>query len=417
MSLCENPKHVTDFDQIRRPKYSLYDGAAPSTLKRNPSLDIEFLAFSGGGVSGLSYIGVLMEFQKRNLLEGIKYLVGSSSGALICTLVALGASPEFILHKLTTVNLSSFFTALGHEYKKNNPLSKFLCGYYGIPEFIKNFGVCSSQPFMNWYASCILELGYSCGLTFAELYEKTGIHLVITTCCLNTKTTLYLSRSSYPHMKIVEAVNMSILLPFILQPVQFDDPHLPESVTNNCPIYCIDGGMLDNTALNACDVTSPEGEIVGFNRRAIAFMPVEEGRWTSDFTPIHNIVDFSLSVIRTMHNSIHIAQGNQEYFWERIVPIETSDVSAIDFDIRPESVAQLIASGQNATAKYLDRRAQMIQEKGPLPENLFIPNLRLQCCGVESLDDSLISGTKIYQTNPTNFNINKIAIAHLFEKK
>ena len=410
-SICTSSNTIESLKDLKNPNYSLYDGEyrKGNEIEGN-DLEIECVVCSGGGVVGISMLGALQVLRERKILQNVKYLVGSSSGAIISSLVALGASNEFIQHKLSSVNLSSLFTIVGHSLNYKNVINKYLCAYYAIPELIMNLGLCSSQPFMDWFATCIEELGYSTDLTFADLYNNTGIHLVITTSCLNTKTTLYLSRSSYPYMKVIDAINASILLPFIFKPIQMYDPHF----SLEKPLILSDGGLLTNLGLNVCDVISPDGEIIGFNRKTIGFLPIDDGKFYPDYFNIENILEYSLAVIKTLHNQIHLEQTNQPYFWERVVPIETGNINSIDFDISVESMKFLIESGYKAATKFLDRRAEMISQKGPLPKNLFIPNMRLQACGVKYISDDLISETQIYQTNPTKFNLNEVPTAHLY---
>lgn len=388
-SVCEPAKTITDLNQVRMKDYSLYDGR--TTQQNSPGLGIEFLTFAGGGVSGLSYIGVLEVFQRERILDSIKYFLGSSSGALIATFAVLGASAEYIQTRLSEVDLGSMFKICGNKYNAANPVSKVVCAYYSIPEIIKDFGIISPQPFLNWIGDCMNDLGYSEEITFEELYYATGKHLIITTCCLNTFSKIELSHLTYPKMKVLDALNATILIPFILKPVKLNDPNVPEGYR-----LLSDGGVLDNLPLNCCDVVANDGEILGYNRKVVGFLPVKDGAWYDDYIPIDTVVDYGLAVMRIMHAKIHMDRSNQEYFWNRVVPIETGDVSPFNFDVSGESAIKLIISGRNAAEKFIRERKEMITREGALPQNLFIPNLRLRCCG-STLDDSLLKQTEIYR--------------------
>ena len=54
------------------------------------------LVFEGGGIYGYAYIGALKELQTRIDFNKIKYVCGSSVGALIAVSIALGLKPEQI---------------------------------------------------------------------------------------------------------------------------------------------------------------------------------------------------------------------------------------------------------------------------------------------------------------------------------
>ena len=58
-----------------------------------PMNKINTLVFEGGGIYGLAYIA-LKELQKRIDFNNIKYVCGTSVGALIAFAIALGLKPE-----------------------------------------------------------------------------------------------------------------------------------------------------------------------------------------------------------------------------------------------------------------------------------------------------------------------------------
>jgi predicted acylesterase/phospholipase RssA len=389
--VCENIKLITDLSQIKKKEYSLYDAPNSINKKINSGLGIQFCVFAGGGISGLSYIGVLETFEKENLLPDIQYFIGSSSGALIAALAVFGVSSAQIKELLMGVDLGSMFRICGNRYDPNSLASMIVNAYYGIPELIKELGIISSCTFISWLEECMEEFGVDPNITLLQLYNKTGKMLVITATCLNTYSCLYLSAATYPNMRVIDALNASIQIPFVLQPIKFDDPSLEVGERTLC-----DGGVIDNLPLNSCDVIAPDGEIVGYNRRAIGFMPVSRGAWYPDYNSVDSILDYGMAVIRVLHSTIHMSRSNQEHYWDRITPIECGDASAFEFNVSTERAIALIESGKRAAEGMIKRRKEMIARRGPLPENLFIPNLRLRCCGTQ-IADSMLKETLIYK--------------------
>ena len=70
---------------------------------------INTLVFEGGGIYGLAYIGALNELQKRIDINQIKYLCGSSVGALVAFSIALGMKPEHMEEVVSTFRIAVFY--------------------------------------------------------------------------------------------------------------------------------------------------------------------------------------------------------------------------------------------------------------------------------------------------------------------
>lgn len=392
---------VDDINKLSERKESLYDSGYIAGQKEDS--DIEFVSFSGGGVSGFSLGGVYKELERRKIKDNVKYWLGSSAGAIIASLAALNAPSDYVIKHFMDIDIHKVLDYGGISQSDISLGSKFMSYKYGIPELMSKLGAVRGDYFNEWFQRRMIDLGWSNNTTFADLYNKTGKHLVITATSLNTSETLYLSRSSYPYMRIADAVRASWTLPFIIQPIHMNDPILSTGER-----MLVDGGILDNFPLNACDIISDSGDILAFNRKAIGFTLVSRGRWSPDYVKIDNLINYSLSFIRSMHNRIHSIQSHQPYYWDRVIPIEIFDVSSISFNTDKKVLSRLIDSGTKCSSIGLDKRAMMIAQQGPLPRNLFIPNPTLRCPEKYIISDDLIENTQLYQTNPEKFLNNKI---------
>lgn len=383
---------------------TLYDSGYLKGELSDPS--IEFVVFSGGGIAGTAFAGVIKELEIQNIRKDIKYWIGSSIGAICAALTVLGMSGDDLIEELMTTDILSFVENNGLFKDTKNSIWRKIFDYrYNVYELIYKLGMISGDHFDEWFRYQIQKLNHSPDITFAELYNETGQHLVVTVTSINTYETLYLSRSSYPHMKIADAVHGSIIIPFLFQPIVMEDPLVPEGKR-----LLMDGGILDNLPLNSCDVISEAGEILAFNRKAIGFKVISDGRWVPDYTEINGILKYSLTFIESLHNRIHVMQSHQPYFWDRIIPIDTHGINTLSFDIDKKSLERMVHSGRECTNKFLQQRRDMINNHGPLPKNLFIPNHRLRYHGIEYISDDLIENSHIYQTNAEKFSTNKIPV-------
>tara|TARA_B100001063_G_C16691840_1_gene517485 strand:- start:460 stop:1227 length:768 start_codon:yes stop_codon:yes gene_type:complete len=77
-------------------------------------------------------------------------------------------------------------------------------------------------------------------ISLLEFYDKTGIELVLYTIPVNTYDCISLSYKSHPELSVLKAVEMTCALPYVFQPVLYNDE------------YYIDGGLLNNYPLPSC---------------------------------------------------------------------------------------------------------------------------------------------------------------------
>jgi predicted acylesterase/phospholipase RssA len=407
----------TDIDLISIHNGSLYDSGYIDGQVSDSS--VEWVAFSGGGMSAGAFAGVFEDMESRGLYQPkksltpdvltfdpldpfyftnkkIKYWLGSSAGAIFAALGALGTPSKYITNLLLNTDARIFLDYGGRE---SGPGWWHRMGNYryGITDLLSKWGIVRGLKFKQWFANQMSILGWDPLTSFNSLYNLTGQHVIITATSLNTSETLYLSRSSYPYMTLLDAVDISIRLPCLFPPIFMSDPLVAQGNR-----ILTDGGILDDLPINACDVTSNTGEILAFNRKAIGFTLINDGKWVPEYVNIDGLLKYSLTFIKTMHTRMHAMQSSQPYFWDRVVPIETYGVGTIDFDADKNKIIQIIESGKNASKRFFDNRETMILENGPLPNNLFIPNHRLRKNGIEYLSDDLIENSSCYSTNHNN---------------
>ena len=190
---------MDDINQLSFRKDSLYDCCyIPGVIGDS---HIDFTSYSGGGVSGLALAGVYDELYRRNYSRSIKYWVGSSIGAAIALVSALNINPADLLPSIESLD-PAIFLDFGGKEGTTNFWTSWNTYRYGIPEFISKYGLVRGVLFHQWLRQYVSNAGYDPDMTFAKFYDVTGNHLVVTTTSLNTSETLYLSRSSYPSMRL-----------------------------------------------------------------------------------------------------------------------------------------------------------------------------------------------------------------------
>jgi len=164
---------------------------------------MEYLTIGPGAMGGFSMLGYLKTIE--NSLDSIKEYSGASAGAIIIVFLALGFSIDDILHKLAELE--------GNKLVKLN-----------LKCFMNKYGLVDLKPIRDKFVE-ILESD----LTFSDLDKK----IYISAFCVNTSKTVYFSKDSHPNMKIIDALCMSIAVPFIFSSYNYEG------------LVYVDGGTLE----------------------------------------------------------------------------------------------------------------------------------------------------------------------------
>lgn len=154
---------------------------------------MKYLILGPASMGIFSLIGSLKA--RENALADVREISGSSAGAILSLFLALGMSVDEILDVSLSLDIPSFVKIrLGSFFNK-----------YGFvdmgPIRKKLVDICGKDP------------------TFRELDMK----IYVSAFCLNTSETVYFSKDTHPDMKVIDAVCMSMAVPFIFGCGNFDN--------------------------------------------------------------------------------------------------------------------------------------------------------------------------------------------------
>ena len=176
------------------------------------------IVLSGGGIRGVSYIGVFIELEKRGFLKNIKEILGVSCGAMFGFAHILGYTP------LEMFNLgSSLDFSLLQNIDPDVALNYFI-----------TYGVDDGANLEKFLESLVKNKGFSKSITFQELYDKTSIYFRCYAVELNSSTLKEFSHKSTPNYKVLFALRASMCIPGYFTPII--DTH---------KMY-VDGGIINN---------------------------------------------------------------------------------------------------------------------------------------------------------------------------
>lgn len=213
------------------------------------------LVLEGGGIRGIAYGGALAELEKQAVLPHITRIAGTSAGAIQAVLLAVGYSPPEI-----------------SEITFKTPIQKFSDGRFiflgGFHRLRNRYGWYRGEKFKTWLEHLIAAKTGNPQLTFAQLHQLTGKanfrDFYATGTNLTKQRVEIFSYESSPHMKLSDAVRISMSIPLFFQAVFMDSTGtiIPNPKKGQVADILVDGGIIANYPLNLFDdpkyVTNPE---------------------------------------------------------------------------------------------------------------------------------------------------------------
>ncbi len=315
----------------------------------------ENLVFEGGGVKGIAYGGALQALDERGILQKIKRVAGTSSGAINATLLALNYSPKEVSDIVAGTNFNRFIDKEGWLL-------------WHIKQFFSYYGWYSGNYFREWIGKIVAQKTGNSQTTFAQLKQMEGRgfrDLYIVTSNLSQQRPEIFSHETNADTPISEAVRMSMSIPLFFQSFR--------KSYNAGKEYdvMVDGGVTWNYAVNIFDHERfVSGKGMGekvvyntnagylFNHQTLGFRL--DSKETQQFiktdmsivpAKINGIKDYAIALVTFMTetaNNLHLHNCD----WNRTIFIDTKDVNTTDFNLPREKAAQLIAGGRTGVEEY-----------------------------------------------------------------
>ncbi|HEX8546490.1 MAG TPA: patatin-like phospholipase family protein [Cytophagaceae bacterium] len=326
---------------------------------QRPGSAIENLIFEGGGIRGLAYPSALAELEKNHFLDSVKRVAGTSAGAIVATLYAVGYSPNEMVEIIENLRVKSFadggFMFFGGTYR-----------------VINNFGWYKSDKLNSWISYLIQAKTGKGNITFSELAalskEKTIFkELYLTGTDLNNQKAVIFGQDTYPNMEVRLAVRISVSIPFFFQAPIIDQKGklcVTKEEKEKGTVFT-DGGIIANFPLKIFDnekYINKHGDSSSvFNDRSLGFrldddLQVEYDKKQKGLAPqkINDIKDyieaFYIIVIENLNR-----QSLTKEDWERTVSIKTSGIGPRIRRLSKTEVDTLLANGREGALEYVKR--------------------------------------------------------------
>ena len=154
---------------------------------------MKYLVLGPASMGIYSLIGALKA--RESSLADVREISGSSAGAILALFLAVGMSVDEILDASLSLDIPTFV-----KIRLGSFFNKF--GFVDMGPIRKKLvEICGGDP------------------TFNELETR----IYISAFCLNTTETVYFSKDTHPDMKVIDAVCMSMAVPFIFACGKYED--------------------------------------------------------------------------------------------------------------------------------------------------------------------------------------------------
>lgn len=273
--------------------------------------------FGGGAVRGLAYVGAIKALKELNI--NVKTFAGSSVGALVAALLAVGYDADELRELLMQVNFELFKDI-----------------QFGIN---KEFAISKGNVFTDWIREAIeskfygknYKKGENAPVTFGDLSKN----LVILTTDLNRFCCVEFSNFETPEFEIANAIRISCSMPGLMPPVEMDDNRL------------VDGDLLKGIPLwrLSKNINAPDSRVLEFR--------LEGDTVEKESNPLDFINSIYSCMTSASTDFIMEVFGENDKF--DYVKINTGDTVVINFNMSEEARKELIDRGYNDSMKYLTK--------------------------------------------------------------
>lgn len=266
------------------------------------------LMISGGGIYGISMVGIIKELKKYNFLDNLKKFFGTSVGAIICLLLVVDYSIDEIIEFILNFNFKLLI---------NNSNNLF-------DNLSSNFGFYDNKNMRCILNNLLTAKNFNYNITFQELYNLTSKELIINVSCINKSHNLYISHNTYPNYNVIDIVIASCSIPILFYPFKYD---------NN---YLLDGGLFNNIPINYFEDELEESIIIAHKQ--------------TELLNFDNLENYLLNILISMYN-----QSNKiNYEVKNLIFYENyNDINFTKFELDCDEKNKLFNNGLNIGKSFI----------------------------------------------------------------
>jgi NTE family protein len=248
-------------------------------------MEINKLAFSGGAIKGIAYVGVFKKIEELIYERKIHPEPDNSNIPLfnIKTLCAVSVGSIFSLIYLLNYTYSEMLEEVLN--KKFDQLKDIR-----IMNFVSKYGLDNGNNLISWIQSLMTKKGINPQITLKEFYELNNVDFQIMATNLNKYCYKKFNYSETPDVKVVDAVRMSISVPFLFTINEFEgDIHIDGGLIDNYPIKVFEGDLenflgfklINNGEMDTHDVDEKIDDIESYIYHILSCYMVQKEKHTT----------------------------------------------------------------------------------------------------------------------------------------
>lgn len=278
-------------------------------------MNIDTLIISGGGPSGIAYIGIFKALHDKKILnedlEGIREIITTSAGILIAIALLLKYNIGVLRELLFNFDFSKMITI--------DNLS--------INDLLFDLGMFDTSPIRDMVRSLIKNKYDREDITLQEFYESTQIKLVVKVHNCTDQVVEYISHENHPSLSLITLAQMTTSVPIFFKPIYYQDKY-----------YC-DGGIRGSFPIDKCRSENYLGISV---IAGIGNVEVQEGS-------LLEAIPLLPHIMKLFSDSSPIVEDDP-----RIINVDVS--LGLDFNISIDKKKNIIQDAYNNTISALEGR-------------------------------------------------------------
>lgn len=331
------------------------------------------VVFEGGGAKGVALSGAISALLGRGHTLG--RLVGTSAGAITATNLAVGFTPEEILagSLVKTPAGAPIYTTfstppvLTDEEIRKSGLFHVLTHLPMVPQLVlltEEGGMHRGDGFVTWMHGCLESRGVGLGTaTLAELHAHTGRDLSMVATDTTDHRMLVLNHRTAPGLPVVQAVRMSMSIPFYWTEMIWDPAwgrYLDRDLAGHA---IVDGGVVSNFPLFLL-ADPDDAEVIGWMGRVPAAGRTEivglylDASLSVPGAPAGNAPPKLQGRIAALLDTLMDARDNATFdlHADSVIRLPVKGYGTTEFDMNEARVRALYDGAAAAADAWLDRR-------------------------------------------------------------
>jgi len=268
---------------------------------------MKHLAIGPGAMAYFAFLGAMGALRDCHELDNLEAISGASAGGLLA-----------FFYVVAEGNIKTII-----DYSLNIPIKDIMKP--NIRQFMKNFGLVSQRKIRNVMVDIIRVFFSREDLTFRELQDlrPTMPKIHISAYCVNLGRTEYFSVESTPNMSVVDALCMTIAVPFLFATVEHQGRKY------------IDGGTMEDTP---CGVFVGSTDVRGMRTM-----------WSE--TPEYDTGSLKSYIASILYTMMRLRSRYNYPF----INIDMSKIEMFDFGVSTEAKLKMFSFGYHSTRTQVSK--------------------------------------------------------------